>query len=530
MALLHSRFLWEWGSWMWQRDHYQFYPLIVLGFVGLIWQRMPEVRWPASPLFSVRVAIYLFASASLFFVAAWLRNGHWLGLIAFLASLWTSVWFFGGKSAADQFRGPMLFLILLVPLPVELDTRCIIELQKVATWLASGVLDLRSVRHTVSGVAIRTSEKTFMVEEACSGIHSLFSALSAMMFLGIFCRYNAIRLLLTAVQTIFWVLVANVFRVFLIVYADARWNIPLDAGWRHDALGFLTYAIVLIFALSTDQLQRFLFPFTKGAMVEVQEDFIKRIVQPWNRFIARTFDDRRLSGRRAVTAMVVTVLLTYLPVGGLVAAQHFMASRESVGEVPASAGAMPEMSENRLPAAVEGWSRGAFESINREAGDILGMSSSVWQYSGYGMNPVVSADGYYSEWHDLAYCYTAIGWELQDAVNGKVMVGELEIPHTRLRLYKNSGESAVVYFSCFDSRKLPVTPPEASRSFMRMLKDRLVSGGLSTAAKSDFDPPVFQIQLLCESRGELLPHELNSLETLFYTARSRVLNEDDAGL
>ena len=99
-----------------------------------------------------------------------------------------------------------------------------------------------------------------MVAEACSGIHSLFSCVCVMVFVSVALRYRLIRILTNILQTVLWVIAANALRVFLVVYSYSVWELEIDSGWRHDALGIFTYAVALLMSLSTDRLLSFLVP------------------------------------------------------------------------------------------------------------------------------------------------------------------------------------------------------------------------------------------------------------------------------
>ena len=70
-----------------------------------------------------------------------------------------------------------------------------------------------------------------MVEEACSGIHSLFSCLCAVIFVCVIRKSGFLRIVINAVQTTGWVIAANAVRVFLVIYAFSEWDLPLDKGF-----------------------------------------------------------------------------------------------------------------------------------------------------------------------------------------------------------------------------------------------------------------------------------------------------------
>ena len=182
ILLAHSPLLFRMAQYLWKRPHYQAFPMIIAGFAWLVSMRLPLIQWPEETDFSLRKLLWLGVGA-LLFAASIEFVSQWICLISCLATLWASVWYFGGRSAASELRAPFLFLAMLTPLPLGLDISLIVTLQQWATATASQGLDCMDVLHTISGVAIRTATESYMVEEACSGIQSLFAAVYAITFL-----------------------------------------------------------------------------------------------------------------------------------------------------------------------------------------------------------------------------------------------------------------------------------------------------------------------------------------------------------
>ena len=510
----HGAFLISMAVWLWSRDHYQFFPLVLMGSALLAWLRLADAKWNHAPVLTIRVIALGMLSVAVFALAVWL-NSNWVGSIGAIISLWTAIRYVGGPAIARRLRGPVAFLFLAIPLPLNLDLTLVIELQKLATRLASNMLDDRSIWHTVSGVAITTLNRNFMVEEACSGVHSLFSCVTAVAFFCVFQRYGLIRSVFVLMFSVGWVVLANVFRVFLVVYANAAWQQDLDTGWRHDLLGVSTYLGALICSLSTAQLLEFFVPVVWGKLSDSPTGKGKpggqyyggendpTIRQTIRQFLDRPRLDESGSGRIVNGTLAVCILpLCLLSVYRLLPS----ASVDSAGE--SFQKSIPDtVSELSTPESVGQWTRTNVDKVQRTPDDPLGTNSVVYTYEGHGMIAQFSVDGYYGEWHDLAYCYTALDWNLNEARNVT-----LDGHHgTVLDLYKESGENAVSWFSCFDSNHESIEPPDPSGSTLRTLLNRLRKEQVSQS----ITPPVYQCQLMVGSDGELLPHELEQAKNLF---------------
>lgn len=508
----HAWFLLQLATRLWSREHYQFFPLILIAAGALAYFRWRECSWNSQPCITIRTGVLSLISVCLFIVAV-ISGSPLIGTLSFISSLWTAICFWGGQQSATELRSPVFLTLLILPLPSNLDLAAITGLQKIATKCASRLLDLVQIRHGVEGVALSTAKKQFLVEEACSGIHSLFSCVCAVVLISVIWRSGLLRILINICQAIVWVIAANALRVFLIVYAFEKYGMELDVGLKHDLLGVLTYGIALSLSLSFDRLMEFAIPRGKGMKSGVLFESSKRLQAELNR--ARM--DLRVS-RRAIYG-VATVILTLGLWNMSTAARSWFAQSSTT---PTTAGAQVFSKEQGIsidsklvPRTAGNWKLEKVETIQRDPDDPLGMTSLVHFYNGNGLSVQFSVDGYYEAWHDLAYCYSALDWKLRSQENTKIW--ESKDHRTDLVIYRETGEFAAVIFGCYDSAGNSVQPGKATLGVvptMSLLKERLFG---KTEAAAPIAPPVLQLQLLCITDHELLPHEINELRDLYST-------------
>jgi hypothetical protein len=185
-----------------------------------------------------------------------------------------------------------------------------------------------------------------------------------------------------------------------------------------------------------------------------------------------------------------------------------------------------EVSAALLP-AVEGFRLVDVREVSRSAGDVLGNNSVIATYQGHGMTAQFSVDGFYPSWHDLAICYTAMDWGVNQAQNDLQTIAPEDISaneringQTRLEMYREGGERAYCLFSCYDAEGEFVMPNAASGSPFRKLVNRLKAGGLfAGTSDQSVASPVHQYQLFVTENRELLAHERAILEKLFVSVR-----------
>lgn len=512
-VLAHLPFVIPQMQWLWDSEHYGFFPFAIAAFCWLVWERLKDTKVTLGCYLSKHTICLLVFNILLLSLAT-LANSYWLGWVSFIMFLWTSAHILLPPESARLIRMPFLALLLIVPLPLNLDTSLVIQLQKLATRQGSLMLDYVGIKHAVSGVAIRLPERTFMIDDACSGIHSLFSAVTAMLVFSIYCRYSIWRTAFTVAQTVFWVLVVNSARVFVVVYTTNRWNIGLEDGWRHQALGFACYVAILMMSFSTDQFLRYIVRLRPEEVAERS-----RRGSSWSKLTA--WFDAPFADRWARAAGLAFALL-FLMVGGVAAAQSWRVAT-SVDADNFAEGLPVQLTEADLPADVNGWRRVAFKAENREAGNVLGMNSFIWTYERNGIVAQFSIDGAYPSFHDLYYCYSATGWKLQQSDNipiGGTVGDTVDAVATELHLYQDDGKQAHVLFTCLDSAGHVVEPPAPAASFLRKLLDRLQSGQILMNEDEQVVPPVVQFQAFSNSQTEYFDSEREELRKLFSLLRS----------
>ena len=115
----------------------------------------------------------------------------------------------------------LIFLLLLVPPPMNLDGKLVLGLQDVTSRISSKALDRMGVLHFRDGNAFEVAGKSFFVDKACSGINSLYSTLAVTWFCVLYFGAHWLRIVFLNLAVVFWVLVSNITRVTSIVWLDS---------------------------------------------------------------------------------------------------------------------------------------------------------------------------------------------------------------------------------------------------------------------------------------------------------------------
>ena len=351
--------LWIHAQQLWIRPHYQFFPFVIAGAAVLIWLRFPSVATLEPG--AVLAGCTLLAWSWVLLAAAEILNSSWLGGVAFLFLVLAVFYALGGRPLVWRLLPAWVFLWLIVPPPFGLDRTLVLALQDFTTRWSSAILDIFGVYHVVAGNVVEIAGQRLFVEEACTGINSLFSILACTAFYIFVARLPLMRSMVLVLASVFWILLANICRIFLVAFLAKRGGINVAEGWRHDALGFLLFATALVLIWSTDRLLVFLAPFrhkkTGGALEPVP-----------TRFTAEA--DRMQFGEAlrkswmsswCVAVLYGSLMVVHLSFYGL----PELAAADTVYTVP-------HVHEDILPKQLAGWQRARAGDETRNPGSAYG--------------------------------------------------------------------------------------------------------------------------------------------------------------
>ena len=487
-------------------DHLSHFP-ITLGLIGfLAYQRfdfLPKANFGTS-----YYAICLMILAALLLSGAGLLQSGWLGVAGSIIAVWGLIDFIGGRSARSAMRPAWLMSWMLLPLPFGIDRSLIIAMQKLASKVASSWLDSQSIANLATGVVIRTAGEDYLLEEACSGINSLFAALSIAVFWVLHSRYRWIRSVIVCAAVVFWVLVANAVRVWAIVYFDIRLGMDLIEEPKHTLLGLLTFSAAMAFSASTVYLFSFFLPAPHAS-----DDSGKL-----------QSDDESPTSKISLFPRSL-LLLGVIVFCGL--SFGMFRSRETIAaNTIADATLMPSIDLGIAPPQVMNWKLEDSQKDIRDASSNFGLVSFAWRYSNADLPVVISLDGPFDQWHDLGYCYGATGWQLRDSQNVDLATSPSidSMRCVELNLYRGDDERGLVIFTSIDSTGEIVSPPAVYGSVLRNLVNRIgMNSDRPTMNGTPAKPPIFQIQLLAETGEQMSAEQRSSLDYLYDVVRRKVI-------
>lgn len=173
----------------------------------------------------------------------WRPNLWAIGLLAASSTL-AVAWLTGGSARLKIFLVPSLFMLVGIPWPTFVENAVSFPLMQVVARWSVGFVHLLGYPATAAGTTINLSNCAVGVEEACSGLRSLQTALMVGIAAGELVRLGFVgRIGLLAVAFVMAVF-ANQVRVFILVMAGIHGGSAGVQEW-HDAAGYAVLAILL---------------------------------------------------------------------------------------------------------------------------------------------------------------------------------------------------------------------------------------------------------------------------------------------
>jgi exosortase len=150
---------------------------------------------------------------------------------------------------------PLFYLALAVPPPGWLIAGITAPLQNLVSGAAGGIATMLGYPVARQGVLLFVGPYQLLVEEACSGLNSLFG-LSAISLLYIYLMHRASwgysLLLLAAVLPI--AILVNVMRILALIAITWRFGDATAQGFLHGTTGLALFAVALVLIFALDSL------------------------------------------------------------------------------------------------------------------------------------------------------------------------------------------------------------------------------------------------------------------------------------
>lgn len=527
---------------MWEKPHLQFFP-VAIGAVGwFAFRQLPKDGKLAS---GVRLKISIGLGVLSFIVAAaaiWLYS-PWVAYLTLITTFLS--WSLTRLSETSWTRIVALAAVLVstIPLPLNQDRKLVSELQSLSSKACGNALDGLGIPNLLQGNILQIEGHSLFVEEACSGVTSLYSLVSLGLLLGLVQNRSFVLGVTTLFLTPFFALMTNLIRLLAIAVGFQWLDIDLSKGFSHTLLGGVVFLLGVIALLSADFFIATLFstiPKTRAERSIFRRLYNTLVGWPGVRFeeIAATTQDEdgeTIEPQPAFSNRISFATYSWIP---YVAVAYFVLM------VPAAAATLNEYrmneqmfsnptvaediatkfpGENALPQEIgTGWQKVGYRTETRETHDMNGQYSHIWVFQKGEHSIVLSLDFAFRGWHKLEECYIMTGWqEISREVNGREENNSW--PWLECGLVNELGLKGYLCYSFFEEKGTPYLSDMTGLGLQRRM-DRNLWKFWNKRGNTIF-PITYQYQLFIESGSSLGESELNELRQIFVDTRQIILQK-----
>jgi exosortase len=510
---------------LWQNEQYQHFPLVIAAAFYLGWLRMQECVSAAHDGTSLPGRVLL-SIAFVFLAVASVAWSPVLGMVGAILAIAAMLFCTTDAATIRQFVPVWMLLWLVVPPPLQMDHVLALHLQRLASMIASAFLDLAGCNHVLTGNVIELPGQRFLVEEACSGIHSLFAMIALVAIFVVWQRRSLLPSLLLIAATPGWAVSVNALRVCLVVLARDRLDVDLASGAVHQILGIAVFLVGLAFLFLTDRLLLGLFAFGAPSKADSQglDDSPRSGVSASIGAQATRFPspESERARRLSLAPRRSWMLASFFALCVFLQAQPFLREFEVHDLSRRDAIRFSrELANLTLPDRLGDWSRVARSPNARNEG-AKSLSDS---YACGNQVAEISVAYAFVGWHELTECYRGNGWLVEswrrmDLRGDKMTVGLTDVEVTMTQPGQAGGQHGYLLFSEYDAEGQPIPPPKRDCSLACRLKEEFCNRLLRRMPGHGLDRPTCQLQVLWTGPTPATPEERRRTQGLYAQAAS----------
>jgi exosortase len=220
----------------------------------LLWRRRSELA--VTPMRSARTGLAVVVAGLALFVAGSLAAELFLIRVSLIPVLVGSVLYVAGQEWLRLAGFPLCFLLFAIPLPTIVFDRISVSLELLASGLGVWLMRAADVAVLQDGNVLRLANVTLQVTEACSGIRSLMTLLSIATLIAYLYERSQSKRAVIVFAAVPIAVVLNAVRVAGTAIAVAYFGPTAAEGARHDAIGWVAFALAVVCICALQRLLR----------------------------------------------------------------------------------------------------------------------------------------------------------------------------------------------------------------------------------------------------------------------------------
>lgn len=533
---------------LWSRPHFQFAPMAWCAFAVFLFVQHGPIGTVENIWRGRLGKLFCFVGLVLAAMAAQVFS-PWLAHVA--AACCIAGWGLLRLPELNMWKwlGWTLLIWCTVPLPGTLDGTVVNTLQRLSSQSASHLLDLCGVLHLRQGNLIEIRNHKLFVDEACSGIDSLYALLAVAIFVALWRQLPLVVGALSLVCVPIFAWFGNVVRLFAITWLLDAYNFDLSHGTAHTILGVVTFGLSAASLFVTSLAFSHLFRRLPSAAVARSQTLWHRIYnvvvcfpgkpptakeesneyfehprsdsadKPRAPSVRKTFRISRYEFAGMFVIATVCLGLSIYKVTRSNSGEHISLALPHFEQAEVDAA----FSKEKLPAALGQANMAHYTKHHRPADTFFGEHSRTWTYHHPICDFQVSVDFPFLGFHPLWICYTTTGNTLMEDPSIIAIPGNDTAQITEMKIIDELGSPAYVWFAFVNQSGEPLEPSP----FKQDLKTTFTGRLLNAFRASVLQPQVvsYQYQLYLPAGRELTVAERKEVLEMFAECLPSVSNQ-----
>lgn len=244
--------LWMVDRWLAKESYYGHGFLIPIISLYLVWQRR-EVLKNIKTSNDV-LGLWIIAAALLVNIVCASLKIYFISGFSFVFVIYGLVLFFFGKKMVRNLIFPILFLLVMIPLPLVIIGNLTVKLKLLATQLSVFTLNKIGFRCIQDGSFIRMPSSLLEVAAPCSGLRSIIALVTLGLLFAYASKTTYIKKCILFLSSIPIAIATNVMRITVVAMVNDLYGEKIALGFFHDLTGYLVFVVAFIGLLGVSKM------------------------------------------------------------------------------------------------------------------------------------------------------------------------------------------------------------------------------------------------------------------------------------